>query len=74
VTFAALGAKLAEEWQVAGAHRASTEPRADELVLHMADDASYAEIVSAMDAAYSVKRPCGGGRTCPAFRVVFASR
>jgi hypothetical protein len=30
----------------AGAHRASTEPRADELVLHMADDASYPEIVS----------------------------
>jgi biopolymer transport protein ExbD len=74
VTFAGLGAKLAEEWQAAGAHRASTEPRFDELVLHMADDASYAEIVGAMDAAYGVKRPCGGVRTCPAFRVVFASR
>jgi biopolymer transport protein ExbD len=74
VTFAGLGAKLAEEWQAAGTHRASTDPRFDELVLHTADDANYAEIVSAMDAANGVKRPCAGGRSCSAFRVVFASR
>jgi hypothetical protein len=74
VTFAGLGPKLAEEWRAAGVHHAATDPRFDELVLHTADDASYAEIVSAMDAAYSVKRPCAGGASCPAFRVVFASR
>jgi hypothetical protein len=73
VTFAGLGAKLAEEWGAAGTHRTVTDPRFDELVLHTPDDANYAEIVSAMDAAYGVKRPCAGGRSCSAFRVVFAS-
>jgi biopolymer transport protein ExbD len=74
VSFEGLGAKLAEEWEAAGTHRATTDARFDELVLHTADDASYAEIVSAMDAAYGVKRPCARGKACSAFRVVFASR
>lgn len=71
--YAGLAAKLREEWEAAGTHRAPTDTRFDPLVLHTADDASYAEIVGAMDAAYSVTRACAGNARCPAFRVVFAS-
>jgi Biopolymer transport protein ExbD/TolR len=74
VGFAGLGAKLAEEWEAAGTHRTATDTRFDDLVLHTADDASYAEIVSAIDAAYGVNRACAMGKACSAFRVVFASR
>jgi hypothetical protein len=74
VRFPELGRKLAAEWEAAGTHRAETDSSFDELVLHTRDDAPYAEIVGAMDAAYGVKRRCAGGTPCPAFRVVFASR
>jgi hypothetical protein len=74
VRFSELGSKLAAEWEAAGTHRAETDTSFDELVLHTRDDAPYAEIVGAMDAAYGVKRRCLGGAPCPAFRVVFASR
>jgi len=74
VRFPDLQKALDEEWHTAGAHRAPGDQAFDELVLHTADDAPYAEIVGAMDAAYGVKRACAGGKTCPAFRVVFAER
>ncbi len=74
VRFPELREKLEDEWRAAGTHRAASDASFDELVLHTADDAPYAEIVGAMDAAYGVSRECRGGRRCPAFRVVFASR
>jgi biopolymer transport protein ExbD len=74
VRFPDLEQALAEEWRTTGAHRAPGDSSFDELVLHTADDAPYAEIVGAMDAAYGVRRACAGGKTCPAFRVVFAER
>ena len=74
VRFPELEAALGAEWRGAGVHRSAGDPSFDELVLHTADDAPYAEIVGAMDAAYGVKRACAGGKTCPAFRVVFAER
>jgi biopolymer transport protein ExbD len=74
VRFPDLERALADEWRAAGAHRAPGDAAFDELVLHTANDAPYSEIVGAMDAAYGIKRPCGGGKACPAFRVVFAER
>ncbi len=74
VRFAGLSDALGREWREAGSHQSPSDPAFDELVLHTADDASYAEIVGLMDAAYAVKRSCGGRKSCPAFRVVFASR
>ena len=74
VRFPDLEKALDDEWHAAGAHRAPSDPAFDELVLHTADDSAYAEIVGAMDAAYGVKRQCAGGKSCPAFRVVFAER
>jgi hypothetical protein len=73
VAFPGLRAKLAEEWQAQGTHRAATDTVSDELVLHTGNDGSYAEIVGAMDAVYGVKRTCGREKECPAFRVVFAA-
>ena len=67
-----LAKALEDEWRAAGTHRQTGDPSFDELVLHAADDTPYAEIVGAMDAAYGVRRPCARGKTCPAFRVVFA--
>jgi hypothetical protein len=72
--FQGLAEALAEEWQAAGSHRSPADRAFDELVLHTADDAPYAEIVSAMDAASGVKRSCGRKEPCSAFRVVFAAR
>jgi len=66
-----LAKALEDEWRSAGVHRDATDTSFDELVLHTADDAPYAEIVAAMDAAHDVKRPCARG-SCPAFRVIFA--
>ena len=74
VRFPDLEKALQEEWRVAGAHRTPSDSAFDQLVLHTADDAPYAEIIGAMDAAYGVRRSCAGGKACPAFRVVLAER
>ena len=72
VRFPDLAAALAEERknpEVPTGARAD----ADELVLHVANDAPYAVMIGALDASYEVKRACGAA-TCPAYHVTFAGR
>jgi biopolymer transport protein ExbD len=71
--FPELAAALGDEWRAAGSHRLPSDGAFDEIVLHTANDARYAEIVGAMDAAHAVERECSGGKRCSAFRVVFAA-
>jgi hypothetical protein len=70
--FPELAAALEAEWRAQGTHRAASDGAFDDLVLHVPNDAPYAAIVGAMDAAYAVKRRCGRA-ACGAFHVVLAT-
>lgn len=69
--FTALARALENEWRASGQHRAAGDSERDRVVLHTSNDARYDEIVGAMDAVYSVKRPFGAHAT-EAFAVTFA--
>lgn len=68
---AALAKALDTEFRSAGQHRGAGDSERDRVVLHTSNDARYEEIVAAMDAVYSVKRPYGAHAT-EAFAVTFA--
>jgi biopolymer transport protein ExbD len=51
-----LSAKVAEEWRTSGAHRAPSDARFDQAVVHVPDDVRYAELVAVMDAVSSPRR------------------
>jgi biopolymer transport protein ExbD len=69
--FTALAKALENEWRANGQHRGQVDSERDRVVLHTSNDARYDEIVAAMDAVYSVKRPLGAHAT-EAFAVTFA--
>ena len=70
-----LAAKVAAEWQTNGQHRAVADQKLDRAVLHVDNNASFADIAAIMDALHATKRQMGIGpstTTIPAFNVAFA--
>jgi biopolymer transport protein ExbD len=76
IMFPALAKKVDEEWKQNGAHRAATDKKLDEAVLHTDNTTPFAQIIAVIDAIYTPKREyqMGPGQTekIPAFNVTFA--
>ena len=75
VQYPELGKKVAEEWKQNGAHRAVTDKRFDQAVLHCDNSTPFADVIAVIDAIYTPKRDFSlGGATesVPAFNVTFA--
>ena len=70
-----LGKKIAEEWKQNGSHRAPTDKKLDQAVLHTANSTEFADVIAVIDAIYLPKREFKIGAAVeeiPAFNVTFA--
>jgi len=70
-----LAKKISEEWNANGSHRAPTDTKLDQAVLHTDNSTPFSDIVAVIDAIYAPKRDFTfGGKTekVPSFNVTFS--
>jgi biopolymer transport protein ExbD len=70
-----LAKKIVDEWNANGSHRAATDNKLDQAVLHTDNSTPFADVIAVIDAIYTPKREwSGGGKTekMPAFNVTFS--
>jgi len=70
-----LAKKIDEEWKQNGAHRADTDKKFDQAVLHTDNSTPFADVIAVIDAIYQPKRQFRAGATVedvPAFNVTFS--
>jgi len=74
-TYPDLAKKVEEEWKQNGAHRAATDKKFDQAVLHTDNTTPFVDIVAVIDAVYTPKREFKFGNQqedVPAFNVTFS--
>lgn len=78
VRYPELAKALESEWSRSGEHRAATDKKSDQAVLHADDKLPFKDMVAVLDAIHAVKRevkmPTGATASVPAFELVLASR
>jgi hypothetical protein len=70
-----LAKKISEEWNSNGSHRAPSDLKLDQAVLHSDNSTPFSDITAVIDAIYAPKRDVTlGGKTAkmPSFNVTFA--
>ncbi|HLV67404.1 MAG TPA: biopolymer transporter ExbD [Polyangiaceae bacterium] len=70
-----LAKKIEEEWKQNGQHRAASDTKLDQAVLHTDNSTPFSDIIAVIDAIYSPHRDYSiGGKTekVPAFNVTFS--
>lgn len=70
-----LAAKIKEEWTKNGTHRAASDRKLDQAVLHTDNSTPFADVIAVIDAIYTPQRDLElGGKTkkIPSFNVTFA--
>jgi biopolymer transport protein ExbD len=75
ITYPDLAKKINEEWSANGSHRAATDNKFDQAVLHTDNSTQFLEVIAVIDSIYHPKRDWSfGGKTekVPAFNVTFA--
>ncbi len=75
VRYPDLARRIAQEWQQGGAHKAPSDVRRDQVVLHSTNSLEFGELAAVMDAIGEARRDRSlGGRieSVPAFDVTFA--
>ena len=73
--FPDLAKKISDEWNANGAHRAATDAKLDQAVLHTDNSTPFADVIAVIDAIYTPTRDLSwGGKTekHAAFNVTFA--
>lgn len=76
-TYPDLGKKVADEWKTNGQHRAPTDAKFDQAVLHTDNTTKFQDVVAVIDAIYTPKREMktgpGPAEELPAFNCTFAT-
>ena len=75
ITYPDLAKKIGEEWNTNGAHRAASDNKFDQAVLHTDNSTPFHDVIAVIDAIYSPKRDfnvAGKTEKFPAFNVTFA--
>ncbi|MBX3129974.1 MAG: biopolymer transporter ExbD [Polyangiaceae bacterium] len=75
-TYPELTARLAEEWQAQGVHRAEDDPKRDLAVLHSSNTEEFGELTAVLDALHGTQRTrryAGTEERVAAFNVSFAT-
>jgi biopolymer transport protein ExbD len=75
-TYPDLAKKVEDEWKQNGSHRALTDMKFDQAVLHTDNTTPFADIIAVIDAIYTPKRQFKMGNQqedVPAFNVTFSS-
>lgn len=70
-----LAKRISSEWQHSGTHKAATDQRRDEVVLHAVNSLEFGELAAVLDAISATERDRdlgGETRRVPAFAVSFA--
>ena len=70
-----LAKKIADEWKANGSHRAKSDQKFDQAVLHTSNETQFADVIAVIDAIYQPKREflfAGKVEQVPAFNVTFA--
>ena len=71
-----LAKKIAEEWTANGSHRAATDTKLDQAILHCDNSTQFQDVIAVIDAIYKQQRdwqpPGGALKQIPAFNVTFA--
>jgi biopolymer transport protein ExbD len=70
-----LAKKVSEEWNQNGSHRAVSDKKFDQAVLHCDNSTPFADVIAVIDAIYEPKRDfvwLGKTEKWPAFNVTFA--
>ena len=74
-TYPDLAKKVEDEWKQNGSHRAPTDTKFDQAVLHTDNTTQFVDIVAVIDAIYTPKRQFKFGaqmQDVPAFNVTFS--
>jgi len=74
-TYPDLGKKIDEEWKQNGSHRAPTDKKFDQAILHTDNTTPFVDIVAVIDAIYTPKRQFKFGNQqedVPSFNVTFS--
>jgi biopolymer transport protein ExbD len=70
-----LAKKIVDEWTANGAHRAATDTKLDQAVLHTDNSTPFGDVIAVIDAIYTPKRDLtwsGKTEKVPAFNVTFS--
>ncbi len=68
-----LAKKINDEWTSNGSHRAPSDMKFDQAVLHSDNSTPFSDVVAVIDAIYTPKRDVQGAKDkLPAFNVTFA--
>jgi len=70
-----LAEKIITEWKANGSHRASSDPRFDQAVLHTNNSTQFQDVIAVIDALHAPERSfivAGQEAKLPAFNVTFA--
>jgi biopolymer transport protein ExbD len=71
-----LAKKIEEEWKANGHHRAATDKKIDQAVLHCDNTTKFEDVIAVIDAIYKPAReyklPTGKVEVIPSFNVTFA--
>ena len=76
VRYPDLERRIADEWQAQGVHRAATDSKLDEAVLHTSNTDEFGDVVAVIDAIGAQRRERRVGSASamvPAFNVTFAA-
>jgi biopolymer transport protein ExbD len=74
-TYPDLAKKVEEEWKQNGSHRAATDKKFDQAILHTDNTTPFADVIAVIDAIYTPKREFKLGNQqedVPAFNVTFS--
>jgi biopolymer transport protein ExbD len=74
-TYPDLSLKIEEEWNARGSHRADSDLKRDQAVLHTDNTTKFEDIIAVIDSIYTPQRPVklgGAVEQIPAFNVTFA--
>lgn len=75
VDYPKLRTAVVEQWNSHGSHRAASDPKLDQAVLHASNSAEFREIAAVIDALHGAQRDYdrgAGARKVHAFNVTFA--
>jgi biopolymer transport protein ExbD len=67
--------KIVDEWNANGSHKAASDTKLDQSVLHTDNSTPFADVIAVIDAIYTPKRDftwAGKTEKVPAFNVTFA--
>ena len=70
-----LAEKITTEWKANGSHRAPSDPRFDQAVLHTNNSTQFQDVIAVIDALHAPERSflfAGKAAKLPAFNVTFA--